>query len=101
GSIEAFNRAAERLFGYTEAEVIGKNVNVLMPSPYHEDHDRYIAQYLHTGVHKIIGVGREVSGKRRDGTTFPIHLSVGEMLVNGELKFTGILHDLSVRIRME
>jgi two-component system sensor kinase FixL len=101
GCIEAYNRAAEHLFGYTEAEVIGKNVNVLMPSPYHEEHDQYIAQYLHTGVHKIIGIGREVSGKRRDGTTFPIHLSVGEMLVNGERKFTGILHDLSVRIRME
>lgn len=101
GCIEAFNRAAERLFGYTEAEIIGQNVNVLMPSPYHEEHDRYLAQYLRTGVHKIIGIGREVTGVRRDGTTFPLHLSVGEMSVNGERKFTGILHDLSVRIRME
>jgi two-component system sensor kinase FixL len=72
-----------------------------MPAPYHEEHDGYIEQYLHTGVHKIIGIGREVTGKRRDGTTFPLHLSVGEMAVNGERKFTGILHDLSVRIKME
>jgi two-component system sensor kinase FixL len=101
GRIESFNAAAERLFGYRETEVIGQNVNMLMPSPYHEDHDEYLARYLRTGEQKIIGIGREVTGKRRDGRTFPVHLSVGEMSVNGERKFTGILHDLSVRIRME
>jgi two-component system sensor kinase FixL len=101
GRIESFNPAAERLFGYAERDVIGLNVTILMPSPYHEEHDAYLSRYLRTGVHKIIGIGREVTGKRRDGTTFPVHLSVGEMSVNGERKFTGILHDLSVRIRIE
>jgi two-component system sensor kinase FixL len=101
GSIEAFNPAAERLFGYGEAEVLGKNVKMLMPSPFDEEHDEYLARYLRTGAAKIIGIGREVTAKRRDGTTFPVHLSVGEMSVNGERKFTGILHDLSARIRME
>jgi two-component system sensor kinase FixL len=99
--IEAFNPAAERLFGYAESEVLGRNVSMLMPQPYRDEHDGYLERYLTTGQRRIIGIGREVSGKRRDGTTFPIHLSVGEMLVDGERKFTGILHDLSVRIRME
>src|ERR1051326_7550137 len=99
--IEAFNPAAVRLFGYAESEVLGRNVNMLMPSPYHEEHDDYLARYLSTGQARIIGIGREVTGRRRDGTTFPLHLSVGEMSVNGERKFTGILHDLSGRIRME
>ena len=101
GRIEAFNPAAERLFGYVEREVIGRNVNMLMPSPYHEEHDTYLARYLATGVQKIIGIGREVTGLRKDGTTFPLHLSVGEMTVNGERKFTGILHDLRARVRIE
>src|SRR5206468_1392742 len=101
GRIEAFNPAAERLFGYTEQEAVGRNVNMLMPAPYHEEHDAYLARYLATGEHKIIGIGREVVGLRRDGRTFPLHLSVGEMSVNGERKFTGILHDLSARIEME
>jgi two-component system sensor kinase FixL len=101
GHIEAFNPAAERLFGYAEREVIGQNVSILMPSPYNEDHDGYLARYLTTGVRKIIGIGREVTARRRDGTTFPVHLSVGEMSVSGERKFTGILHDLSARIEME
>jgi two-component system sensor kinase FixL len=99
--IEAFNPAAERLFGYREADVIGRNVNMLMPPPYHAEHDGYIASYLATGVAKIIGFGREVTALRRDGTTFPVRLAVGEMTVNGERKFTGILHDLTARVRME
>lgn len=101
GRIEAFNPAAEKLFGYEEAETLGRNVTMLMPSPYREQHDAYLARYLTTGTKKIIGLGREVEGLRRDGTTFPLHLSVGEMNVNGERRFTGILHDLSDRTAIE
>ncbi len=101
GSVEAFNPAAERLFGYSENELLGQNVNLLMPSPYHEEHDTYLARYLATGRAKIIGTGREVTGRRRDGTTFPLHLSVGELIVEGERKFTGIVHDLTGRVRLE
>jgi len=101
GAIEAFNPAAERLFGYGESEVLGRNVSALMPSPYREEHDGYLARYLKTGHAKIIGIGREVTGRRADGSLFPLHLSVGEMLLAGERKFTGILHDLSSRVRME
>jgi PAS domain S-box-containing protein len=101
GRIEAFNPAAERLFGYAERDVIGRNVKTLMPSPYQEEHDTYLARYLATGLRKIIGAGREVTGLRRDRTTFPLHLSVGEMNINGEQKFTGIVHDLAARVRIE
>ena len=101
GRIEAFNPGAERLFGYPEPEVLGRNVKMLMPSPYHDEHDGYLGQYLHTGAAKIIGTGREVTGRRRDGSTFPLHLSVGEMSIKGERKFTGMLHDLTRRVRLE
>jgi PAS domain S-box-containing protein len=101
GHIDAFNRGAERLFGYPASEVLGRNVNMLMPSPYHEEHDGYLARYLATGAAHIIGIGREVIGRRRDGTSFPLHLSVGEMAVGGERKFTGVLHDLSSRVSLE
>ena len=101
GRIEAFNPGAERLFGYAEHDVLGRNVNMLMPSPYHEEHDTYLSRYLATGRAKIIGTGREVTGLRRDGTTFPLHLSVGEVVLEGERKFTGILHDLTARVRIE
>jgi PAS domain S-box-containing protein len=101
GRIESFNPAAERLFGYTEREVLASNVDMLMPSPYHEEHDTYLSRYLATGRAKIIGKGREVTGLRKNGTTFPVHLSVGEITIAGERKFTGILHDLSDRVRME
>jgi two-component system sensor kinase FixL len=101
GRIESFNPAAERLFGYSAQEVKGQNVNLLMPSPHREQHDDYMARYLATGIAKIIGIGREVAGRRKDGTTFPMHLSVGEMTIGGERKFTGLLHDLSVRVKVE
>jgi PAS domain S-box-containing protein len=101
GRIEAFNHAAERLFGYTLDEVVGQNVDMLMPSPYREEHDSYLSRYLATGRAKIIGSGREVQGRRKDGTTFPLHLSVGEITIHGERKFAGILHDLTNRVQME
>jgi PAS domain S-box-containing protein len=101
GLIEAFNPAAERLFGYTASEVLGRNVTMLMPPPYRDEHDRYMADYLRTGEKKIIGIGREVRARRRDGTEIPVHLSVGEMVSNGEKHFTGILHDLTPRVQLE
>jgi two-component system sensor kinase FixL len=101
GAIEAFNRAAERLFGYPESDVLGRNVTMLMPSPFRDEHDGYMARYLETGERRIIGIGREVTALRRDGTTFPVHLSVGEFFVGSERHFTGILHDLSSRAALE
>ena len=101
GAIEAFNRGAQRLFGYPESEVVGRNVTMLMPSPYREDHDRYIERYLTTGEARIIGMGRQVAARRRDGSVFPVHLSVGEMVVDGKRKFTGMLHDLTARVQLE
>jgi PAS domain S-box-containing protein len=101
GRIEAFNRGAERLFGYPQSEVLGRNVSMLMPFPYHEEHTSYLTRFLATGDAGIIGKGREVTGRRRDGTVFPLHLSVGEMTVGGQRKFTGMLHDLTERVRLE
>ena len=101
GLVETFNPAAERLFGYAASEVIGRNVNMLMPSPDHERHDGYLEHYRATGEQRIIGLGRQVLGKRKNGSTFPLHLSVGEMVVDGRRSFTGILHDLSIRATME
>jgi PAS domain S-box-containing protein len=101
GLIKAFNPAAERLFGYTAEEVLGRNVTLLMPSPDHEQHDRYLSNYLETRVPRIIGAGREVRGRRKDGSTFPLHVSVGQMEIDGQPAFTGILHDLSRRVAIE
>jgi two-component system, LuxR family, sensor kinase FixL len=101
GRVEAFNAAAARLFGFSAQEVIGHNVNVLMPEPYRHEHDQYMERYLATGEKRIIGIGREVTGRRKDGSTFPLHLSVGEMTIDGERKFTGILHDIAARVQLE
>jgi PAS domain S-box-containing protein len=101
GLIEQVNPATEHLFGYAEDELVGKNVKVLMPEPYRTEHDGYIANYLETGVKRIIGIGREVSGHRKDGTTFPLHLSVSEFEADGRRYFTGMLHDISDRKHVE
>ena len=101
GLIEAFNPGAERLFGYTEAELLGKNVSVLMPSPDREQHDGYMSRYLATGEPHIIGIGREVHARHRDGTIVPVHLSVGQFILDGVPKFVGILHDLRARVQLE
>src|SRR5690606_6555419 len=97
GIMRSFSSAAERLFGYAAEEVIGKNVKILMPSPYREGHDGYIHRYLQTGERRIIGVGRVVVGERRDGSTFPMELAVGEMNSNGRRFFTGFVRDLTER----
>ena len=101
GAIEVFNRAAERMFGYTEQELLGRNVSLLMPSPHREEHDGYLSRHIQTGEQRIIGIGRDVTALRRDGDTFPVHLSVGDMRVGTERHFTGILHDLSARAELE
>ena len=101
GTIEAVNAAAQRMFGYSEAEAIGQNVKILMPEPDRSRHDGYIDHHLRTGERRIIGIGRAVTGLRRDGTSFPLHLSVGELELDGEKHFTGILHDLSRRTELE
>src|SRR5262245_9642330 len=95
--MESFSPAAERLFGLTAAEAIGHNVNILMPSPYRERHDGYIQHYLDTGERRIIGIGRIVVGQRKDSSTFPMELAVGEALMNSRRVFTGFIRDLTER----
>ena len=97
GIIESFNPAAEQLFLFSELEAIGQNVKLLMPEPWKSDHDQYIQNYLHTGEAKIIGKGREVIGRRKNGTTFPLELSIGKMEIEGRLMFTGIVKDITER----
>jgi two-component system sensor kinase FixL len=97
GIILSFSHAAERLFGYSEAEVLGKNVSLLMPSPDRERHDSYLERYLRTGVRRVIGIGRIVTGLRADGTTFPMALSVGEAHAADQRLFTGFIQDLTER----
>ena len=101
GQIHSFSSAAERLFGYKAAGVLGQNVKMLMPSPYREDHDGYLARYLRTGVRRIIGIGRVVVGERKDGSTFPMELSVGEMHSGDQRFFTGFIRDLTERQQTE
>jgi PAS domain S-box-containing protein len=98
GIIQTFSPAAERLFGYESSEVIGRNVSMLMPEPDHSRHDGYLTRYLKSGDAHIIGVGREVTGLRKDGTFFPMHLSVGEFVIDGQPMFAGIVHGLAVEV---
>ena len=101
GIVESVNPAVERLFGFTRAELVGRNVSVLMPEPFRSEHDAYLERYLRTGKPRIIGIGREVVGRRKDGTTFPVDLAVSEFVHDGRLMFAGLLHDVTDRRRME
>ena len=101
GIMMSFSKAAEKLFGYAADEVCGRNVKALMPDPDRSRHDGYIGRYLATGERRIIGFGRVVTGQRKDGTTFPMELAVGEAAANGQRIFTGFIRDLTSRHRME
>ena len=101
GIVQSFSTAAERLFGYDSDEVIAQNVSLLMPSPYREEHDSYLARYKRTGERRIIGVGRVVVGRRKDGSTFPMELAVGEMRSGAQHFFTGFIRDLTERQQTE
>ncbi|WP_341898269.1 PAS domain S-box protein [Ferrovibrio terrae] len=101
GSVEMFNRAAERIFGYHAHEVIGRNVHMLMPEPYHGEHDGYLRSYIQTGKAKIIGTGREVQALHKSGTVFPIDLSIGEMRSGSNRGFIGVIRDITERHQSE
>lgn len=101
GIMGSFNSAAERIFGYSAQEAIGQNVSMLMPSPHRESHDNYLHAYLTTGVQRIIGVGREVEGQKKDGSLFPMELSVSEIFRNGQVEFVGMVRDITERKRMD
>jgi len=95
GVMQSFSTAAERLFGFNASEAIGQNVSILMPEPDRGRHDGYVARYKATGERRIIGIGRVVTGRRKDGSTFPMHLSVGEMRSGAGRHFTGFMRDLT------
>jgi two-component system sensor kinase FixL len=101
GIVQSFSSAAERLFGYPAGQVIGKNIKMLMPSPYRENHDEYLRRYMRTGERRIIGIGRLVVGERKDGSTFPMELAVGEMRSNDRHFFTGFIRDITQRQESE
>jgi two-component system sensor kinase FixL len=101
GLIETINPSTETLFGYTESELIGQNIKMLMPEPYHGEHDEYLQRYLQTGDAKIIGIGREVVARKKDGSAFPIHLAVSEVRLEGRMVFAGFVRDLTQSKMME
>lgn len=101
GTILSFSAAAEKMFGFSEAEVLGENVSMLMPSPDRERHDGYLESYRRTGERKIIGIGRVTSARHRDGYTFPIELAIGEALLGDKRIFTGFIHDITHRQQTE
>ncbi len=101
GTIKTFNQAARDMFGYQDSEVIGFNVKMLMPAPYHNEHDGYLNNHMTTGVKKIIGIGREVVGRRKDGSEFPLDLAVSEVKMDNSTHFIGITRDVTERKRVE
>jgi two-component system sensor kinase FixL len=101
GKIASFNPAASRLFGYSVAEVIDRNIKVLMPAPYRDEHDSYLQNYDATGIKKIIGIGREVVGRRKDGSEFPMDLAVSETVLGRRKIYTGLIRDITERKRAE
>ncbi|KAF0097514.1 MAG: PAS/PAC sensor hybrid histidine kinase [Rhodospirillaceae bacterium] len=101
GRVQVYNRACEKLFGYDSVEVVGNNVKMLMPPDIEREHDQYLINYQTTGIRKIIGISREVVGQRKDGSTFPMHLAVGETTHLGEPIYVGIIRDLSERNQVE
>jgi two-component system, LuxR family, sensor kinase FixL len=101
GLMHSFSSAAQRLFGYRADEVIGKNIKMMMPAPYRDNHDAYLERYLRTGEKRIIGIGRLVVGERKDGSTFPMELAVGEMVSDRTRFFTGFIRDLTERQKAE
>ncbi len=101
GVVQSYNKACTTLFGYAPEEILGHNVRILMPEPYHSEHDRYLSAYVETNVPRIIGIGREVMGRRKDGSTFPMELAVGESLQGGNHAFVGIVRDLTERREAE
>jgi len=99
--IESINPAAQRMFGYDERELLGKNIKILMPPPHRQNHDNYVRNYLRTSQAKVIGIGRETSGQKKDGTIFPIALSVSEARLPSKRLFTGVIRDLTERKQLE
>lgn len=101
GLIRSFSRMAETVFGHSAAEVLGKNIKLIMPPYFADSHDGYMAHYMKTGERRIIGIGRVVTGMRKDGSTFPLELAIGEALVDGQSYFTGFVRDLTERQKTE
>lgn len=97
GIIETVNPATLNIFGYSQIEMVGQNIKMLMPNPYKDEHDGYLKHHNETGEKRVIGIGREVEGQRKDGSTFPLELTVSEMIINGEKHFTGIVRDITER----